>query len=183
MRKLKSALMGVAALAALAALPAKADVLTTSSGWSTFYFGAASPDPSDYFQDLSGNPLDFSFTLTKATYLTVVDGYFDGDQFQIFNKGVSLGVTSTPTFDGQYIGDDWAAALKNSAFSSRSWLLGPGTYDITGIAKVSPFGLGEGAIGLNMVPEPATWAMLILGLGMIGFAARRRSSGKAAVAA
>ena len=25
------------------------------------------------------------------------------------------------------------------------------------------------------VPEPATWAMLILGLGMVGFAARRRS--------
>jgi hypothetical protein len=27
------------------------------------------------------------------------------------------------------------------------------------------------------VPEPATWAMLILGVAMIGFAARRRNEG------
>jgi hypothetical protein len=32
------------------------------------------------------------------------------------------------------------------------------------------------------VPEPATWAMLVLGVGMIGFAARRRSRGLAVAA-
>jgi hypothetical protein len=32
------------------------------------------------------------------------------------------------------------------------------------------------------VPEPATWAMLIMGLGMIGFAARRRKAGLVAAA-
>jgi hypothetical protein len=32
------------------------------------------------------------------------------------------------------------------------------------------------------VPEPATWTMLILGVGMIGFAARRRSVGAALAA-
>ncbi|MFZ4382319.1 MAG: PEPxxWA-CTERM sorting domain-containing protein, partial [Sandarakinorhabdus sp.] len=35
-------------------------------------------------------------------------------------------------------------------------------------------------VSLTAVPEPATWAMLIVGFGMVGFAARRR---KAAVAA
>jgi len=30
--------------------------------------------------------------------------------------------------------------------------------------------------GIGMVPEPATWAMLIAGFGMVGFAARRRRS-------
>jgi hypothetical protein len=34
--------------------------------------------------------------------------------------------------------------------------------------------------GISGAPEPATWAMLILGLGLIGFAARRRSAGFAA---
>lgn len=42
-------------------------------------------------------------------------------------------------------------------------------------------GLGQGAgiysLDIQAVPEPATWAMLILGVAMIGFAARRRSAG------
>lgn len=33
------------------------------------------------------------------------------------------------------------------------------------------------------IPEPATWAMLIAGFGMVGFALRRRASGFTAVAA
>jgi len=33
------------------------------------------------------------------------------------------------------------------------------------------------------VPEPATWAMLILGFGLVGCAVRRRRGGKAALAA
>lgn len=37
--------------------------------------------------------------------------------------------------------------------------------------------------GANTVPEPATWAMLILGLGLIGFTARRRTRAAAPVAA
>lgn len=41
-----------------------------------------------------------------------------------------------------------------------------GMYEVTGQ------GYGE-------APEPATWAMLILGVAMIGFAARRRNSGMA----
>ena len=39
---------------------------------------------------------------------------------------------------------------------------------------------GWDMVSLTAVPEPATWAMLIVGFGMVGFAARRR---KAAVAA
>jgi len=35
-------------------------------------------------------------------------------------------------------------------------------------------------IAANAVPEPASWAMLIMGFGLVGAAARRR---KAAVAA
>jgi hypothetical protein len=35
---------------------------------------------------------------------------------------------------------------------------------------------GEGVIVTPGVPEPATWAMLIAGFGMVGFTARRRRS-------
>ena len=45
--------------------------------------------------------------------------------------------------------------------------------------SVDPQG-GWDMVSLSAVPEPATWAMLIVGFGMVGFAARRS---KAAVAA
>ena len=41
-----------------------------------------------------------------------------------------------------------------------------------GAALADNFGNGAGATGA--VPEPATWAMMLAGFGMIGFAARRR---------
>ena len=36
---------------------------------------------------------------------------------------------------------------------------------------------GGGTVGVSPVPEPETYAMLLAGLGLIGFAARRRSKG------
>ena len=54
-------------------------------------------------------------------------------------------------------------------------------YDITSITFTMDGGAPSFAIGklvlganANAVPEPATWALLISGFGMIGFAARRR---------
>lgn len=41
---------------------------------------------------------------------------------------------------------------------------------------VPPFSLLDGVSMIAAVPEPQTWAMLGLGLGMVGFAARRRKA-------
>jgi hypothetical protein len=38
----------------------------------------------------------------------------------------------------------------------------------------TPFGAAIGGIGISAVPEPATWAMLLLGFGGIGMMMRRR---------
>jgi hypothetical protein len=47
------------------------------------------------------------------------------------------------------------------------------------IGQGSNFALDNLTLAFNgpTVPEPGTWAMLILGLGMVGFAARRRREG------
>jgi hypothetical protein len=79
-----------------------------------------------------------------------------------YKSGTPLG-TSTAVFGG--------ASLTNEGIA-------PGTY-------VWTWGQGADADSLTInagVPEPATWAMMILGVAMIGFALRRRSVGPALAA-
>lgn len=62
----------------------------------------------------------------------------------------------------------------------------PGGYVIAFRTGASTFTGGRPTIGgeidLSSAPEPTTWALLILGVAMIGFAARRRNAGLARAA-
>lgn len=179
--------MGVAVAAALGAGAARADVLTVGGGWDVFYFTG----PGSVFQTLPSaannytpSAVDFSFTLTAPAYFVVTDGYWQGDQFGVSINGATPAYTSVPTFTGEYVGDNWDAALADPTYSSGYALLGPGVYDVTGFAYQSPFGSGAAAAELVssippgvsgiFVPEPATWALMILGLLVTGAALRRR---------
>jgi hypothetical protein len=188
MRKTYQALLAVAAMAALASTPARADTvaLVDGGGWNVFYFGDTvfSPD----WQTLGGDDIDYTFTLTQSRYLRVTDGYNDGDQFQVNINGV-LSDTSLPVFTGNNIFDNWTSVFTDASigatYSHATYLLGPGSYDVTGLAIQSPFGAGAAAIELgavdglaggvgNGVPEPATWAMMLMGFGGLGALLRRR---------
>jgi hypothetical protein len=46
---------------------------------------------------LDDSPLGFAFTTLSGTFLTVVDAGFGGDRFEVFDHGVSLGLTSPGT--------------------------------------------------------------------------------------
>jgi hypothetical protein len=54
--------------------------------------------------------------------------------------------------------------------------------DVNSLASGNTGNVG-GVLAPGAVPEPATWAMMILGMGLIGFAARRRRAGLALAAA
>lgn len=55
-------------------------------------------------------------------------------------------------------------------------LLGAGTYTVSVRGSSQPNGAYAGTLSLGAVPEPATWAFMILGFGLVGGALRRRKA-------
>lgn len=158
----------LAAVAAFAfAAPASAAVLTVDSGWQTDILSAA------------GQPTDnsaWTFTIASGAHLSVTDDFVVGDIYVL-----SGSVNGTSTFfagpnDVRATGS-FGAAWLNPVYSKYTTYLGAGSY------KFSITGQGEGGIpaGLGVrldtgVPEPAAWAMMLAGFGLVGVGLRRRTT-------
>lgn len=156
---------------------ASATTLAMGDSFTGFTFGAAGTTFGS-----------FDFTLTSAGTFQITDAFLDGDQFEIFINGTSQGLTSTPLDDGQNIAGDYEAAFASSAFSHGSFALGPGTYSVTGVVAQNAAGTSGGGAAVRLlgsvaaVPEPATWAMMMVGFAAIGGSMRhRRKSRQAAL--
>jgi hypothetical protein len=75
--------------------------------------------------------------------LTVVDAFLLGDQFEVFDFGLSLGTTSIPGAPGSGdCGDDPVPCLANPGVSRRVFQLAPGPHSITITPTLSPFSTG-----------------------------------------
>jgi hypothetical protein len=139
---------------------------------------------------VDGSALSFNFTIGAGQLgtLTVVDSGFAGDTFGVSNFGKLLGLTSAVavgTTEGPLaLGFD--DALADKSFSRGVFTLGEGTYSIGGFLSQSvtdngvPLFATEGGLNLTVapVPEPATYAFLLAGLGMTLLRARRNRSGR-----
>ena len=153
--------------------------------WYNFEFGGAGSALTVGSASTVGtNPVSISapagpwtFTLATAGTLTVVDGFLSGDQFTMSNFGAVIGSTSAPV-TGASCSNDITACLGNASFSKATFALGATNHSITGIASLSPFGGGGGYFIVRAVqgavPEPASWAMMLAGFGIVGGAMRRR---------
>jgi hypothetical protein len=79
-----------------------------------------------------------------------------------------------------------ALGLESASFNGYSGLTSFSNTSGTTYFQNAQFGTDRGAVTItgftdgtfsaSAVPEPATWAMLLLGFGMIGFAMRKRSN-------
>jgi hypothetical protein len=167
---MKTRLSAVAAsllFASALAAPASAVTLVQDSGWQYMSFGGVGSQI---------NP-SFEFTVVGNATLKITDAFLSGDQFEVFLNGLSKGLTSTPINDGSTASFDYDGAFASSSFSHGSYVLTSGNYVLTAAVTLSPYGGGGGAVELissGAVPEPATWAMMIGGMGVVGGAMRRR---------
>ncbi len=158
----------LAALLATFSVPASAVELVVGSGWQ-----------SDTLE-VAGEPTDnspWTFTLTGPGRFLLTDAFVLGDTYTIsgdFAVVSAIGTggaipASDPTAD---------AAWFSGNYSLIDYALGAGTYSIS----ITGDGAGGLPAGLfvqvldGVVPEPASWAMMIAGFGLVGVVARRRSS-------
>lgn len=111
-----------------------------------------------------------SFSLDVASYVSSTLAFYDASGNLISSTAVfdTFGAMSTPGVYAHY---------------SVSSLTGIGGFSFSGNAtgNTSIDNLVAIAGVAGAVPEPATWAMMLAGFGMVGFAARRRASVKTTV--
>jgi hypothetical protein len=182
------------AMASVISMPVSATniVVTANNQWQTFDVDNSlsqsnglewidAQSAADYNND--GSKLDFVFTLATAEFLTVVDAGFAGDQFQVFDNGVLLGLTSSPTNSyPNSVGTSFDAALANSQYSRGVFYLSAGQHDISGLLVLSAndstgsaINATVGAIELSAVPEPTYIEMFLVGGMLLRAYSQRRS--------
>ena len=181
----------IAAALALAAIsPVQAAALPSDGTWAGFAVDAnLGPFNFGWVDDFNNNaPLSFSFTIAAGQVgtLTVVDTGFSGDRFNVYNGAALLGSTGAAV-NGDAAGAitfDYDTALANADFSRGTFTLGAGSHVISGVmfeSTTDAFGPLNATIGgikltVSPVPEPATYATLLIGLGLLLRTLRRRAA-------
>ncbi|ATG91631.1 VPLPA-CTERM sorting domain-containing protein [Methylomonas koyamae] len=179
----KKYLLSAALCAALSA-NAGAATLAADGQWHAFDIDETSSASAGLeWIDLDGNASSFDFSLTGSAILRIVDGGFAGDRFDVFNGNLLLGQTSAATNNyPESLGLDFDAAFADGRYSRGVFLLGPGSYRISGLLSLSALddnagalNATVGAISLTAVPLPAAAWMYLAGTGLLGLTARRQS--------
>jgi hypothetical protein len=125
-----------------------------------------------------GNPYTVTEAITNSTGQSWVDFHFaiseptsggEGDVFTNFQSSTLSGFTlDTPTSSGpRHL--DFTGALADGGTATAAFSLSP--FD-PGAGNTSTFTLTQ----VPTIPEPETYAMLLAGLGLMGFIAKRRNN-------
>jgi hypothetical protein len=158
----------LAAIAAFAlAAPVSATVLPVNGGWQNDTLNVAG-EPTENS--------DWTVTFASPGHVWVLDCCIVGDVYTL--SGDIAGSTSFYVGGPLHPTLDPLAPWADARYSKLKKYVAAGSYtfSITGDgAGGLPAGLYVAAT-TGAVPEPATWAMLIAGFGMVGAAMRRRAA-------
>jgi hypothetical protein len=190
----RNALLIGAATATLGAIaaPAFADNIVQNVWYAAAFTGTPSPLSGPGFAIGTNPPFGgtalapagttWTITLTSPAKLIVTDVEASGDQFDIFDNAAILGVTSAPCVGCAYVGENISAALGNPFFSHGYFDLPIGVNVLSGVFVGS---VGEGDVDFIVtsgIPEPAGWALMLVGVGTMGAALRSRRRTQSATA-
>lgn len=183
-----SLLAAVAAAAVtLASAPAQAaDNITTDTWYSFSFTTAGTPLVPGILPGVSpagviAPAAPWTITLAAPTHLRVTDVEISGDVFTFYDNGGFLGTTSAPVAFGSSVGECISCALADPNYSHGDFLLGAGTHSLTGVFDGS-INYGDGDFRIGSVPEPASWALMLMGFGGLGAVMRSRRNMAASAA-
>jgi hypothetical protein len=101
-------------------------------------------------------------------------GYFINDSLTPLSRS-ALGAVQSGQFSFMLMsGDRFGFYVE-----TLDGMFGRGSLGISGLSRPFSFGGGDGGGDGGMVPEPASWMMLIAGFGAVGVVLRRRRTGGA----
>jgi hypothetical protein len=159
-------------LASASAVAFGASLLSTAAFAQITPLGDLDPDSAgSYNETVSTGPVDVegTFDLTKEA-ITALSATIAVNAGSNYTPGV------LELLKGATVVESVALALVGKQYTaSFSDILGPGDYtaEITGTVNVAKLGVG-GTVTTSTVPEPSTWAMMVLGFMGLGYAAFRR---------
>jgi hypothetical protein len=163
----------------MAAAPASAELLqfTLTGPYAAVWFIDSSPTPdavgTDSFvlQDVSGNYSEIPGNTGTVNYLA---------DFEFYNADFGGGFFARNFYDGNDLLTTDGAQLFGGTVDAPTFT--SGSYTLTDYSDESiSYNLTIGSAALPAVPEPASWALMILGFGAVGSAMRYRRSAKAKV--
>ncbi len=120
----------------------------------------------------------WTFTAASGAVLSVTDAFESTDQFEIFDFGISLGLTSAPAAAAIVdCGDDPVPCFPNPAMSTGVFALGVGPHALTIVPTLAANG-GSGYLMVQAAdlaaPEPTTALLLVSGLSAMAAVRQRR---------
>ena len=176
--------IAAAAFTALIAGAAHAGPVTADGAWNSFDVDPLSASSAGFeWIALDGSAISFDITLAGPAQLKVIDGGFAGDRFEVFDNGVSMGLTSAGANSYPIsVGLDFGTAWADAAYSRGIFTLGAGLHSISGVLVDSALDdtgaridATVGALSISSVPEPTTPALMLAGLAGLALVARRRA--------